>query len=139
VGTTDKSGNWESSEIRPGKKALKVVAKGYTERAIEKNLDPGQKEVINISLAPEKPAVVLDSATVMGIKSIAVPHATHPAVHNRNSSLENIVDNVGAKPTTAATAENSTVLICPNCHKEYILTPGSRKPRFCTNCGKPFR
>lgn len=141
VGTTDKAGVWES-EIRPGKWPLKVVTKGYTERAMEKAFEPGQKETIVITLAPEKPAVALDTATVSGINRIASPGGKKPAAEQKPAVKAApeapAQDGNGADQTKVEASGGKRVIVCPNCKKEYIVT-GTKKPRFCTNCGKPFR
>jgi hypothetical protein len=159
AGTSDASGEWKS-DLKVGKSVFRIVAKGYLEKTMERTFEAGQKETIDVALAPE--IVEVSTAAVSAIppvtprQGIFAPSAANPSKPNAFSSFltapaapasstqpkkaavandtKEAVSNV-----TGAKAENSNkqIIICPNCKKEYIVGP--KKLRFCTNCGKPFR
>lgn len=123
VGKTNVRGVWES-EVDPGTATVRIVAKGYVEKSVPVEFQMGESNDITIELDPEILAAAISTNTLTGIRG-----------RNTTKKTEfNIVRPVNAEDNDKP---QKNILICPNCKKQYIV--GSKKPRFCTNCGKPFR
>ena len=132
AGRTDSSGFWENT-IMYGTGTVRVVAKGYLEKAVDFNVVPGAKEgnSLLVSLDSELPAALPRPLPVTG------ETRRNEVVSPRVTYIENPEP---AKPVTGVETSSDrsrVVVICPNCKKEYPA--GSRKLRFCINCGKPLK
>jgi serine/threonine protein kinase len=143
IGTTDAAGTWQG-ELKVGKSQLRIVAKGYLEKSMERTFEAGQKDTVAITLASDKPVAVSTGAVT--VPSISNPYmrereaAVVPAAERRPSprrSYDSLIRESVSAPQPAETATDKKIIVCPNCKKEYIVGP--KKLRFCTNCGKPFR
>lgn len=123
AGRTDSTGFWENN-IKFGTAVVRIVAKGFIEKSIDINLQPDKREghSLNVSLQPEAPI------------ELSIPVST-PTVKAGAGSAQKEKLPVQNSVRTEDTSERSKALVvCPNCKKEYPA--GSRKLRFCINCGK---
>lgn len=152
AGKTDAKGEWER-EIKQGTTTVRIIAKGFVEKTVEYEVKNASKDELVMKLAPDQPVVPAVSTST--VRSPLIPTGNAPAASPAPAKqyLPLTTPAPGAEPkktappTAPATmlppapqqpaSENNEVIVCPNCGKKYPV--GARKPRFCTNCGKPFK
>ncbi|MBN1823670.1 MAG: protein kinase [Endomicrobiales bacterium] len=170
AGKTNSQGAFET-EVLHGTTSVRIVAKGYIDKTVEKAIKV-RKEQVDIELAPERveipgistaPPVAPTGYGLPGQKTIfsPVPASEKPSYEAQTpgrrprtpgGSQPDSYQQPQAQPQyqqpqyqppapvprqPATSPGGQQVIVCPNCGKEYVIT-GPKKPRFCTNCGRPF-
>jgi hypothetical protein len=129
AGKTDADGVWEK-DVKFGTSTIRIVAKGYTNKTVEKLLQPGEKELINFMIAPEVAA---------STRTLSMPawNMTPSPVTGKPINVKPVQSDTPKPVVNKPAEETGGKIICSYCKKEYIVGP--KKLRFCTNCGKPFK
>jgi len=145
AGKTNAEGVWQN-EVLHGTTTVKIIAKGYIEKTLSKDLS-SSKEEINVLLAPEKRVVVSTSGPV-ALPPLPEKFPRYAPIHKVESNLpsggfipegKSPASQPAVIASSAAQAQQGTgKIVCPNCGKVFDVVPG-KKLRFCTNCGHPFK
>lgn len=150
AGKTDAQGVWER-DIKQGTTTVRIIAKGYVEKSMDYEVKNANRDEVVMRLVSDQPAIPAASTStvtapiVPGTGPAPAPPRQYqplttpaaPAVEQKRAVPAPASSNILPPAPQQPAGESNDVVTCANCGKKYPV--GTRRPRFCTNCGKPFK
>ncbi|HBU69627.1 MAG TPA: hypothetical protein DEE98_04500 [Elusimicrobia bacterium] len=139
MGKTDDKGTWKNT-VKFGSSTIRIVANGYDEKFVEAGILPGKLNTVSIELHISQPPPAASDQPVSPAALTGDVIQTNKSIFT-GSAIKDRVVKPAARPVPSRSSDTSMfskeAIKCSNCGKEYPA--GSRKLRFCINCGKTLK